>query len=807
MASDLRLAARGLRKHPAFALTAIAALAIGIGANTAIFSTVRQVLLNPSGIDDPARVAAVRVSYDKLALRNIAISATDFAGVRDSPQIFEHAAIADRGSFNFTGAGAPQRIAGSEVSAEWFDVFGAKPILGRVFTAQEDQPNANQEAVLSYGTWQRLFGASPAAIGQIIELDQKPYRIVGVMPRDFRWPAASDLWTPLGLAPETFADANRFNESYLAAARLKPGVTIQRAAAFMNLLTNRVKSGSDQLAQYARDSAWSETVLPWTEFIAGDTKTPMLVLMGAVGFVLLIACANIAGLMLARGSGRTREIALRAALGAGRLDLIRHIAAESLAISISGAVAGIALGYLGLRSLAALAPADLPVSIEPRLDLALLLFTAAAAISSALICALAPAWQATRHGRFDALKDASRSSTAGVARQRLRAVLVAGEIALALLLLVGAGLLLRSLSALEGVDPGFDARGVTTGSVTLTPVPYPDEPRQALFYRNVLERLRAAPAVEFAGVAMPAPFSGESNSASFAIEGRTLPPGDPGPHGDLGFVSPGYFEALKIPLRAGRFFTSRDTASVEPVAIIDETLARQYWPNEDPLGKRIRGGSRQAWSTIVGVVGHVKSADLSGDTVKGKYYFDMDQRPVKMASIVVRSAGDTTGMAQAIRAAVAAVDPNEPVSQLLSMREMVDQSLASRRLIVTLLGIFAAIALLLAAVGLYGVISYSVAQRTQEFGIRMALGARREQILAAVIRDAAGLTAAGAFAGFLASAALSRVLQKQLFNVSPFDPLTFGAMAAVLLIAAMAASLIPAYRAANVDPMVALRYE
>jgi len=807
MLADLRIAFRTLSKSPAFALTGIAALALGIGANTAIFSVVNQVLLNPAGVSNPERIVALRAKYDKLALRSIPVSVPDFADVEKSKQVFESAAVLSGGDFSYTGSGIPERLNGANVSFQWFDVFGAKPRLGRVFQPQEDKPNANHVVVLSFPAWRRVFGQDPAVLGRVIELNQQPYRIIGVMGPEFRWPADVDLWVPLGLADALYNPQNRFNENYDSVARLKPGVSFSQASALVQILTDRLKNDGTRGATYAKDSAWGMFLVPFTDYVAGNTKTPMLVLLAAVGCVLLIACSNIAGLMLARASGHAREIAVRAALGAGRWRLIRQTLAESLVLALGGAVAGLALAFVGVRALLAFAPENASVALAVRIDAPVLLFTAVAAVAAAVLFGIAPAWQVSRLDRFEALKEGGRSGAAGLRRQRIRAGLVIGEVALALVLLVGAGLFLRSLASLEDVNPGFQPGGVITAGVSLPQPQYTEPAKRIAFYRAVLERLSNLPGVTSVAEGVPVPFSGNAGSASFAIEDRPAPPGDPGPHGDLGFVSPDYFTALRIPLRSGRTFTAQDQPSTEPVAIVDETLARQYWPNESPIGKHIRQGQRGAWATVVGVVSHVKHSDLAGDTVKGKYYFPMFQRPAPFTTFLVRRQSDPVVLGGAIREAVRGIDPALAVANIRTLPEMVARSLSPRRFVVTLLEIFAGMALLMAVLGLYGVISYSVAQRTQEIGIRMALGAQPREVLSLVIGQGMRLTGIGAAIGLGAALAFSRALKSQLFQVSAFDPLTFTITALILIAAALVASYIPARRATRVDPMHALRYE
>ena len=807
MLYDLRHAARTLLKTPGFTVTAVAALALGIGANTAIFSVVNEILLNPAGVSDPQRVVALRVKYEKLALNNIGVSVPDFADVANSTQMFESAAMLSPGDFNYTGSGAPQRMQGASVSYRYFDVFGVKPRLGRMFTAEEDRPNANREVVLSYAAWKRIFGQDAAVLGRTIELNQQPYRIIGVMGPDFRFPANIDLWTPLGLAQDAYNPDNRFNENYLGVVRLKPGVSFEQANTFVRVLSDRVKNDGGRAGAYAKSADWGMFLLPFTDFIAGPTKTPMLILMAAVGFVLLIACSNIAGLMLARASGRSKEIAVRAALGAGRWRLIRQTLAETSVISIAGAVLGLMVAYVGVRGLLALAPENAPVAFSVRLDGTVLLFTALVAIVAGILFGAVPAWQVARLDRFEALKEGGRSGTAGHGRQRLRAGLVIGEVALALVLLVGAGLFLRSLAALEEVNPGFQPNGVVTGSLALPDAQYSDPVKRAAFFRNVVSRLANTPGVSVAAAGVPVPFSGNGGSASFGIEGRPSPPGDPGPHGDIGYVTPDYFAAMKIPLRSGRTFTDQDQRTTQRVVMIDETLAREYWPNENPIGQHMRRGSNAPWATIVGVVGHAKNADLSGDTVKGKYYFPVYQVAPPFITFVVRTQNDPARFGAAITAAVHAEDPTLPVSNIKTLSDMVTSSLGARRFVVTLLGVFAGMALLMAVLGLYGVISYSVTQRTQEIGIRMALGAERAAVLGLVIRQGMQLAGIGAIIGLVVSLTVNRLLRNVLCGVSAFDPLTFAAMALVLIGAAFAASYVPARRALRVDPIQALRYE
>jgi predicted permease len=801
---DFRYAVRTLLKTPSYTMVALATLALGIGANSAIFSVINQVLLNPAGIEHPERIAAIRVRYQKLALNNIGVSIPDFDDVLNSTEQFDSAALINRGDFNYTGSTVPERLRGANVTWRWFEVFGAKARFGRVFQAEEDRPNANLEVVLSDAAWKRLFGQDAGVVGRSIELNQVAYRIVGVMGPEFRWPVDVDLWAPLGLDDKQHTENNRFNESYNAMARLKPGLAFPTANAFVEMLGRRLRGSGTQNAAYANSSDWGMFLMPFTDFIAGNTKTPMLVLLVAVGFVMLIACSNIAGLLLARASGRGREIAVRAALGAGRWDLIRQSLAESLVLAFGGATLGLGLAFAGIRGLLALAPDGMPVAVSVTMDVNVLLFTMLAALAAGILFGVAPAWQISRLDQYELLKDGGRANTAGLGRQRLRASLVVAEVALALVLLVGAGLFLRSLAALQEVNPGFQSGGVITASLTLPRGPYADDGKRIAFFRD---KLAAMPGVTSVAAATNVPFDANGGSASFSIEGRPSPPGDPGPHGNIAFVSPDYFAALKIPVRKGQVFGDADRKDTLPVAVIDEILARQYWPNEEPIGRHMRFGPRLPWATIVGVVGHVKEADLAGEDVKGKYYFPLYQTPQRQATFVSRTPADPGRLTAGIREAVRAVDPAQPVAQIRLLPEMVNSSLAPRLFVLSVLGVFAGMALLMAVVGLYGVISYAVTQRTQEMGVRMALGAQPSEILWMVLGQGMRLACGGAAIGLVASLISSRLLRSQLFRVSPFDPLTFALMAGVLIGAAALASCIPARRATRVDPMVALRYE
>ena len=807
---ELRFGFRRLAKTPGFTIVAVLTLALGIAANTAIFSVINGLFFHPAGVSDPGRLLAVRAKYDKLNLKSIELSLPDFVNVRDSKHMFSSAAVAVADDYNYVGNGLPQRLLGANVSWQWLQTFGVRPLLGRDFHPEEDQPGANHEVILSYATWQRIFGGDPAIVGQSIQLNSQAYKVVGVMSAEFDWPTQAQIWVPMGLPPAKYGPANRFNESYFAVARVKPGVPVNKAEAFVKVLAQQsVEPG--RAATYAKEAQWGMFALPLIDFIYGDLRTPMLVLLGAVGFVLLITCANVAGLMLARASGRTKELAIRSALGARASHLIRQTLADSLLMAAGGSVLGLGLAFSGVNALRGLAPDNTIRSAAIPMDAYVLLFTLAVGVLAAILFAVAPAWQLSRAADFEFLKEGGRSNSAGRGRQRLRSALVVAEVGLAMVLLVGAGLFLRSLQHLQAVNPGFEPRGLMSAQVSLSPAAYADSARQIAFFQRVTEGLSQAPGVTSAAAVDGLPFSDSGNSSSFEIEGRPLAPGDPGPHSNIERVTPGYFSTLHIPLLSGRDFSGQDRPDSSLVVVIDTNLARQYWPNQNPVGQRIRFNSLSmgsAWATIIGVVAHSKRSALVGEGSKGMRYYSLLQTGASSGFLVARTAADPAALAATIGQAVKDVDPSQAAAyDLQTMEQRIAGSLGPRRFAVTLLGVFAGIALFLAALGLYGIISYSVALRTQEIGIRMALGARRLEVLQMVVGQGMRLVVAGMAAGLVAAFALAETLSGQLFEVSAFDPITLLSMVLVMAAVAVLASYIPARRAANVDPIVALRYE
>lgn len=806
---DLRYALRQLRKSPGFTVTSVLTLGLGIGATMAVFSVMNAVLLNPSGIPHPKDVVALRAKYTFGDLANINLSSTDFGDAVSAKNIFTSAAVLTGQDFNYTsGDSLPQRLSGAMVSWQWFDVFWAHPYLGRVFRPEEDQPNANHVVVLSYRAWRQQFGGDPSIIGRKLELDQEPYQVVGVMGPDFAWPNQAELWIPIGLPPGSYFDPQlRHNEYLFGAARLAPGITLAQANAYLATRSAQVAATENLPITVG----WGMFCMPLVEFVTGNLREPLFILLAAVGTILLIVCANIAGLQLARASGRQREFSIQIALGAGSYRVQRQALVEGLCLAIAGGVIGLILAKAVVPLLLLLAPADLMLNISVRMGGTVILFLIALTSFSALLCGVAPAWQLTRGNWFQALQEGGRSEGSSRGRQRFRSGLVIAEIAMAMVLLLASGLLLRSLGKLEQVKTGFDPSGLMSAELSLPATTYKSGEQQAAFYRAVEERLRGIPGVTHAAITNALPFTNAGGSGSFKIEGQTLPPNDPGPHGNRRSVSPDYFKALQIPLIRGRVFSSLDRAETEPVCLIDDTLARRYWPGADPIGQHIQlyasSSTSTHWMTIVGIVGHAKASSLQFDTSEGFYYMPLAQAPQDSAGIVVRTDGNPTSLSDAIRAAVGAVDPAEALYDFRTMQERVDESLTGQRFLVILLSIFAGLALALAALGVYGIISYTVRLRDRELGVRIALGADRRDLFRLILGQGFRFACIGFAIGLLATLLAGRVLSSLLYGTSLFNPVTLFAASAVLAATILFACYVPARRAAKVDPMVALRYE
>jgi putative ABC transport system permease protein len=827
---DLRYGTRMLWKHPSFTVIAVVTLALGIGANTAIFSIVNAVLLRQLPYPDADRLVMLWSTMPSQGVPTSGSAMPDYREWRDQNQSFDGLAGFYYGDVNLSGAGQePERVQGARVTSNLFEVLSVRPALGRNFLAEEERFGNHTRALLSYELWQRRYGADPNIVGRAINLGGVPYTVVGVMPKGmpfFDNQPKVDLWTPLSFAPGDNMDTRNNYFVYLV-GRLKPGVTIQQAQADVSAIAARIQGES-------KNQGVGAQLVPLREQFVGDVRPALLVLLGAVAFVLLVACVNVANLLLARASAREKELAIRASLGASRARLIRQLAMESLPLGLAGGGAGLLLAVWGIDVLSSLLPASLPRHNAITVDARVLLFTLLISLMTALLFGLLPAFQAARVDVQQALNEGGRGGTQGRRQGRLRGLLIASEMALALVLLVGAGLMIESFMRLRRVDTGFDAQNVLTMRVPLPQSKYPPPenieappPAGLAFYERLLERVHALPGVESAGFSNVLPLgAGNGWGKLFSIEGHPAPTSvEQVPVVRFALVSPEYLRAMSINVRQGRGFNEHDTEDAQQVAIISETTAKQYFPGEDPLGKTVwlgppenllppeaikAIGGRFTRRTVVGIVSDVKGSSLEGPSqamVYAPYYQSRREGWSNTMMLAVRSRVAPEQMAAAIRKEVYALDPDQPVSNVATMEERLGQSLSQPRFSAMLLGMFAIVALLLAAVGIYGVMSYLVTQRTHEIGIRMALGASARDILKLVVGQGMTLTLIGVGFGLVAAFMLTRFLASLLFEVSSFDPLTYACVSLLLLAVAFIACYIPARRATRVDPMAALHYE
>ena len=802
---DIQYAARILRKSPGFALTAVLTLGLGIGANTAIFSVVNATLLRPLPFYQPGHIVVIQNQYKALGLDSASASVADYIDYRKQRQLFEEVAAVDTGNFNLTGVDRPERLACGEATSGLFPLLGVKPILGRVFTYEEDQPGRNQVVLLTQGLWKRRFGGDPSVIGRTIRLNDRPYTVVGVVPSILQWFAPLDAWIPTGFTPKDMDPARRGNQFLFVVARTQPGVSLQRARAGMAAFARTLAKDFPDF--YPPSSGWAIRVDSLNELLIGDIRGALIVLLAAVGFVLLIACANVANLLLARASARMRELSIRAALGAAKWRIARQLLTESVLLGMLGGGAGVLFGMWGVALLVNGGPRELPRLDEVAVDGRVLAFTAAISLLTGVLFGLAPVVQVAWGNLHDLLKQGARGASGSLRRHRTRSALVVAEVGLSLVLLAGAGLLLRSLARLQKVDPGFHARNVLTFGVSLPPARYAGQVQTSAFFHALLDRLAALPGVESAGAVNPLPFSGSNSSGSFEIEGLNVPANGTGPHADQRIVSPGYFTAMGIPLRRGRLLTDADRTASPLAVLIDDALAKQYWNGKNPIGQHLRKPGGEHWATVVGIVGHVQHGALDTRTRKGTIYWSYLQAPAQSLEFVVHTAIDPASLAGALQKEASGLDKDVPVFDVKTMDQRVAASLANRRFAAYLLAAFAGIAVLLAAVGLYGVMAQSVLQRSREIGVRMALGAQSGDVLRMVLRQGAALIGAGIVAGVLAALGLTSLMKSLLFGVKPADPLTFIAVAGLLLLVALVATYLPARRATRLDPVTTLRYE
>jgi putative ABC transport system permease protein len=800
---DVRFGARMLAKAPGFAAVAILTLALGIGANTAIFSVINAILLRP--LPYPAAESLAFLTEWSEQVPEMSFSVANFKDVRDQASVFESIGAYNNTNFILTGEGGEaERVSGRQVSSGVFPTLGKQPLIGRLFTAEDDKPGAEPVVLLAEGFWERRFGRDPNILGRPLTLSGLKFTVLGVVPETLHssW-KPTEVFTPLlRLEDSLGGEQNRGNHPGIyVIGRLKRGVTVERARA-------EVVRIAEQLAQRYPDSnaRHSMTLEPLHEAVVGELRPALMLLLGAVALVLLIACANVANLLLARAAQREKEIAVRLAIGAKRGRLLRQLLTESVLLSLAGGVVGILLAFGGVRALVASLPAGVPRAEEIGVDASVLTFTAGLAVLTGFVFGIAPAWRVARVAGYQPLKDGGRG-TAGPAHHRVRNTLVVGEVSLALILLVGAGLLLRSFYRVIAADAGFRSEGVLTASLPLPDTRFPEAAQRAALVERLLENVRALPGVEVASGTLPLLGNWQT---TFSVEGRPEPPPGQQPSADIARIATDYFRAMGVRMLEGRAFEDRDRADAPPVCVLDETFARTYWPEGSPLGKRVKFGghddTEMPWMEVVGVVGHVKNYGVDQDS-RVELYLPYAQSPVGSFTLVVRSHGDPAGLASSLRAVVRAADPELPLYAVRTLEDLVSENTAQRRLAVVLLGVFAAIALTLAAVGIYGVMSYAVAQRTQEIGIRMALGAHRRDVLSMVLRHGLGLALAGVALGLLAAFVLARLIASLLFQVSSADPPTFSLVPLLLIGVAALACYLPARRATRVEPLVALRYQ
>lgn len=807
-------------KNPAFTLIAVLSLAIGIGATSAIFSVTNSILLRPLPYRDAERLVIIWNRSPGLGIAQDWFSPAQHHDIKTQNHVFEDTAVTIGGSFNLTGQGAPERVDGARVSSSLFPLLGARASMGRVFTADEDTPGKPQTVILSHGFWQRRFGSDPSVVGKTLTLNGNSLEIVGVMTPDFSLDKEvmltvnaierADVLLPLPMNEGGRTD--RDHEDYNIFARLKPGVTVAQAQAEMDVISERVKRQYPD--NYPPHGGLTFSVVPLLEEVVGDIRLILYVLFGAVGFVLVVACANVANLLLARGAARQKEIAIRTAVGASRARILRQLLTESVLLSLAGGLFGLLVAYLGVRGLRAYGPENIPRLGEVGVDMRVLLFTFAVSLMTGVVFGLVPALRASRVDLNEVLKEGGRSlagggSAFGMTHHRLRKLLVIAEVALSLVLLIGAGLLVRSYREILNAHPGYNPRNVLSLRLALPANKYPKPEAIGAFYREMHEKIKQLPGVEAVGVSYSLPMS----TVAFAwepiiIEGYQ-PPGSSSSSviSNTRIVSPDYFRVMEIPLLKGRYFTEQDKMGAPEAVIVDEQLAARFWPNESALGKRLQQRNKpDSWKTVVGVISSARQYSTEKEPPITVYY-PHEQYMARNMYVLVRTTSDPASLAGAVTREIQSIDSELPIFDINTMEQRLYDSLARQRFSMMLLALFAAVALVLALIGIYGVMTYWVNQRVHEIGIRMALGAQPGNILRLVIRQALLLVSVGIAAGLAGAFALTRIMSSLLFNVSATDRLTFALLPLLLAGIALLSSYIPARRAARVDPMIALRYE
>lgn len=811
MWQDLRYAIRTLLKSPGFTLVALIALALWIGANCAIFSIVNAVLLRPLPFKDPSRLVMVWNKYPKMGLMQAGLSAPDYVDRRDQAHVFERVTAYSDANLNLTGSDEPERIKAIRVTSTFFGVLGVQPYLGRDFLPEEDVPGHQQAVIMSNGLWKRRFGSNRDVVGKAVTLNGKSYTVVGVLPPgvEFSDPT-TEMWIPIAFTAKQLDQDQRGNEYLNMIARLKPSITLIQAQADLDALTRRVLA---QLPQAARDyfesNGWGALVIPLKEQFVGNVRTALLVLLGAVGFVLLIACANVANLLLARASVRQWEIGMRAALGASRLRLLRQLLTESCVLALLGGGLGFLLAMWGIDLLTAATLANLPRIEQVRIDYPVLSFALLLSLLTAFVFGLVPALHASSPDLVESLRDGRGGLPGGMGRNGLRQLQVVSQISLALVLLIGAGLMVRSFIHLLHVNPGFQSDRLLTMYLSLSQSKYNKPAQRIAFFQQFLHRLRGLPGVASVAANSLIPLVGGTSTASFAVEGNAFAPGTVALLANIRMASPGYFRTMGIPFLQGRDFTGRDVETAPAVVIVDERIARRFWPGQNPIGKRITFSDAETnavWLSVVGVVADVQGSWPAKDSF-AHIYAPYTQMPIDSMFVVMRTNTDPNSYIPAVRQQLRSLDPEQPIYAVKTMEQYVSAAMAQPELRAVLLAVFAGIALVLAAVGTYGVMAFLVAERRHEIGIRLALGAEPRAVLRMVVGYGIILTLAGLGIGLAGATALARILSGLLYGMSATDPMTFVALAVSLGVVSLVAAYVPARRATKVDPIVALRHE